>query len=102
MTIRTETRLFFGRNIPTGGAVSDSQLSEFLTRAVTPVFPGFTLAHASGYWNGEPEGTAILSVLHDGREETFRALDRIALAYRAAFSQESVLVASADVVGTFR
>lgn len=98
--MRTETRLFLGRTAADGSRyVTDSELDDFLRRAVAPVFSGFTVTYASGYWEGTAEGTAILSIVHDGRSDTFRAIDRIALAYRAAFGQECVLVVSAVVRG---
>jgi starvation-inducible outer membrane lipoprotein len=35
----TQVDLYFGRNIPTGGEVSDAQWRQFLDEVVTPRFP---------------------------------------------------------------
>src|SRR5690242_10421816 len=50
--IRTE--LYFGRNIPTGGTVSESDWQKFVDEVVTPRFPdGLTVLDADGQWRGK-------------------------------------------------
>jgi len=91
---QTKTTLYLGRNIDstaTGqGFVSDRELAEFLKVVVTPEFPGFTVQHAQGYWQGEPEPVAIITVLYGGAESARAKLHQIAQAYRIQFHQEAV------------
>ena len=50
--IRTE--LYFGRNIPSGGTVSDADWQKFVDEVVTPRFPdGLTVLDADGQWRGK-------------------------------------------------
>lgn len=47
------TELYFGRNIPTGGIVSESDWQKFVDEAVTPRFPGgMTVLDADGHGVG--------------------------------------------------
>ena len=64
--------LYFGRNRPDGGTVSDSEWQAFLDEVVTPRFPaGLTVVEAMGQWKGqsgqvERERAEVLTVLHAG------------------------------------
>src|SRR3954470_12851916 len=63
-------RLFFGRNIPGGGTVSDSGWTVFLAEVVTPRLPaGFVAARTEGQWRGADGATVreagfVLEVEH--------------------------------------
>src|SRR3954454_16187277 len=62
--------LYFGRNRPGVGTVSDAEWQRFLAEVVTPRFPsGLTVQEASGQWKGasgaiEQERSEILTVYH--------------------------------------
>src|SRR5512134_1895359 len=45
--------VYFGRNRPDGGVVSDAEWQGFLDEVVTPRFPaGLTVVAAAGQWRG--------------------------------------------------
>jgi hypothetical protein len=90
-------RLFFGRDIPDGGTVSDADWASFLEEVVTPRFPqGLTVWRADGQWLDE-EGRAVqepvlvVEVLHPPGAVHDRAVSEIADEYRLRFRQEAVL-----------
>ena len=89
--MRTLYRLHLGRNIGNAGrTVSDADLGAFLRADVSPVFPGFTLTHGLGYWEGAPEPTCVLEVLAD--EEDRPRVESLAALYAARFAQDAVLL----------
>lgn len=89
--------LYFGRNRPDGGTVSDAEWHMFLDSVVTPRFPaGLTVVEASGQWKGqsgqvEREQAEVLTLLHAGDDPARRAVDEIAAEYKRRFHQEAVL-----------
>lgn len=89
--------LYFGRNRPDGGVVSDVEWETFLAEVVTPRFPeGLTVIDANGQWRGgsgqvERERTRVLSLLHAGDAAARLAVAEIAAEYRRRFHQEAVL-----------
>src|SRR5688500_1541434 len=47
-------RLYFGRNIPGGGVVSESDWESFLAEVITPRFPaGLSVFRAQGQWRDQ-------------------------------------------------
>lgn len=95
-------RLFFGRAIPGGGAVSDSEWSAFLEEIVTPAFPGgLTVWRADGQWLDEQgrivrEPVMVVEVIHEADPATEAAIVRVADEYRRRFRQEAVLRVTED------
>ena len=89
--------LYFGRNRPTGGVVTDAAWQSFLDQVVTPRFPtGLTVIAATGQWRGrsgtvEQERAEILTLFHSGDETARRAVAEIAAEYKKRFQQEAVL-----------
>ena len=89
--------VYFGRNRPDGGIVSDDEWQRFLDEVVTPRFPaGLTVLSASGQWRGEKgtverERAQVLTVLHSGDEASRRAVAEVAAEYKQRFAQEAVL-----------
>lgn len=90
-------RMYFGRNIPGGGTVSDSAWKVFLAEVVTPRFPdGFTVLRSEGQWRGadgaiDREEGFVLEVHHRRGlppDSTFAA---IGTEYCRRFRQEAVL-----------
>lgn len=90
-------RLFFGRNIPGGGTVSDSAFAAFLDQVITPRFPrGLTVFHADGQWRGESgsverEQAVVVEVVHPEGPAAEADLREIADEYKRRFRQEAVL-----------
>ncbi|WP_193199563.1 DUF3574 domain-containing protein [Nostoc sp. MG11] len=95
-----QTELFFGRNIPGGGEVSQSQFQAFVDSVITPRFPaGLTTFDGNGQFLNstgttiEEPSKVVTLLLEDGlSNET--AVNEIVAAYRQQFNQESVLVAA--------
>jgi hypothetical protein len=89
--------LYFGRNRPNGGTVSDAEWQSFLYEVVTPRFPaGLTTVEATGQWRGrsgvvERERAGVLTVFHAGDEAARRAVAEVAAEYKRRFQQEAVL-----------
>jgi hypothetical protein len=89
--------LYFGRNRPAGGTVSDAEWQEFLDQVVTPRFPaGLTVVSAAGQWRGqngalEREQAEVLTVFHGGDETARRAIAEVIAEYKRRFQQEAVL-----------
>jgi hypothetical protein len=89
--------LYFGRNRPDGGVVSDAEWQSFLDGVVTARFPaGLTVVDATGQWRGqsgvvERERAQVLTVLHAGDEAARRSIAEIAAEYKQRFKQEALL-----------
>jgi hypothetical protein len=90
-------RLYFGRSMPEGGQVTQTDWDAFLAAVVTPRFPdGLTVWQAEGQWQEEAgqvirEGTFILEVVHPKGKADDDKLEAIIAAYKERFRQESVL-----------
>ena len=102
-------RMFFGRNIPGGGTVSDSAWNAFLAEVVTPRFPaGFTVFRAEGQWRGadgaiEREASVVFEVHHPKGLPPDSVFAAIATEYCRRFRQEAVLhVRAAGVQWLYR
>ena len=89
--------IYFGRNRPDGGVVTDAEWEGFLDSVVTSRFPaGFTVVEAEGHWRGatgvvERERTEVVTLLHPGDEPSRRAVAEVAAEYLRRFRQEAVL-----------
>lgn len=89
--------VYFGRNRPDGGVVSDAEWRGFLDEVVTPRFPaGLTVVAAAGQWRGasgavERERAEVLTVLHAGDGTSRAAVAEVVAEYKRRFRQEAVL-----------
>lgn len=89
--------VYFGRNRPGGGTVSDADWRRFLDEVVTPRFPhGLTVVDATGQWRGqsgvvEQERSEIVTVFHSGDATSRRAIADFVGEYKRQFQQEAVL-----------
>jgi hypothetical protein len=89
--------IYFGRNRPDGGIVSDADWQMFLNEVVTPRFPaGLTVVHAVGQWKGESgvveqERSEMVTLMHDGGADARTAVADLAAEYKRRFRQEAVL-----------
>jgi acetylornithine deacetylase/succinyl-diaminopimelate desuccinylase-like protein len=90
-------RLFFGRDIPDGGSVSEADWTAFLAEVVTPRFPdGLTVLRGEGQWLGAngavvSEPSFVVEVNHPPSAAVDTALDEIAAEYKRRFRQEAVM-----------
>ena len=90
-------RLYFGRNIPGGGTVSESDWERFLADVVTPRFPaGLSVWRAQGQWRDkqgviEKEDSFILDLLHPDDAQSEKSVEEIMTDYKTRFRQEAVL-----------
>lgn len=98
---QTKTTLYLGRNKPDGNIVTTDQLTAFLRETVSPRFPGFTVQHAQGYWEGESERTAVLTIIHK-QSDGIAYVDEIAREYCRAFDQSAVLQETSSVHVVFQ
>jgi hypothetical protein len=98
-------KLYFGRDIPGGGFVDESQWAGFAAHVLTPAMPeGFTEYAAMGQWRDPRDGRIV-------RERSFvvesvgagvpAKLDSIVQAYRTAFKQEAVGMVTQSVCAVF-
>lgn len=96
-TVMVRDVIYFGRNRPDGGTVSDAEWETYLDAVVTPRFPaGFTVAEAQGHWRGERgvverERTMVLTLLHSGDGRSREAVQALTSEYIRRFHQEAVL-----------
>ena len=90
-------RLYFGRNIPGGGTVSESDWERFLADVVTPRFPaGLSVWRTQGQWRDkagviEKEDGFILDLLHPDDTQSEKSVEEIMTDYKTRFKQEAVL-----------
>ena len=89
-------RLSFGRDIPTGGTVSDSAWRVFLDQVVTPRFPGgFSVLRTEGQWRYadgriQREDGFVLELFHAPGTPPDSTFEAIAREYIRRFNQEAV------------
>jgi hypothetical protein len=89
-------RLSFGRDIPTGGTVTDSAWLVFLDEVVTPRFPdGFGVLRSEGQWRYadgriQREAGFVLELYHSPGMPPDSTFEAIAREYMRRFNQEAV------------
>jgi len=89
--------VYFGRNRPDGGTVTDAEWRRFLDEVFTPRFPaGLTVVDATGQWQGqsgvvEQERSQVVTLFHDGGDASRRAVGEVIAEYKGRFRQEAVL-----------
>jgi Protein of unknown function (DUF3574) len=96
--------LFFGRNIPGGGEVSEEQFQGFINDTITPRFPdGLTVFDANGQFR-DSKGTIIrertknVSLLLEDTPKNETSVNEVVRRYVQQFNQESVLQAANEKV----
>jgi hypothetical protein len=97
-TNAVDDRLYCGREMPTGGEVSDEELQTFLRDVVTPRFPeGLTIFAANGQWRSERtnevgrERVMVIEIVHPLTAASDRLMREVADEYRRRFHQRAVL-----------
>jgi hypothetical protein len=103
-----ELQMFFGRDIPGGGRVSDADWVDFAATVITPAFPdGFSVTDAKGQWRDSAnrkvvrEPSEIVLIVAPQSASLAPKIGRIADAYRARFRQQSVGVVTRQVCAAF-
>jgi len=103
-----EVELFFGRDIPGGGRVSDADWADFAATVITPAFPdGFSASDANGQWRDTEsrkivrEPSEIVTIVAPQSPVLASKLAKIARAYRTRFHQQSVGIVTRQVCAAF-
>jgi hypothetical protein len=92
------TDLYFGRDIPDGGMVTDQQWKSFSDSVISAYFPeGYTEWDANGRWKDTQtrqtitEPTKVVTFFGKMSKQRSAALDSIAQRYLRRYRQQSVL-----------
>ena len=96
--IMQRLELIMGRNIPDNGKVTDRMMNDFIKEYIIPFFDYGTFIDGEGLWKGELEQTKIFYLeLADDEVDSYREMfTQIAIKYKQAFNQESVLISQLD------
>jgi hypothetical protein len=93
-----KTELYFGRNIPGGGQVSDSDWKNFSDTAIASRFSeGYTELAAQGRWMDKAtrktitENTTVVILMGKNSKLRCRQIDSIAQLYSRRFNQDAVM-----------
>ena len=92
MTITKTYQLFMGRDIPSGGVVTDRDWNAFMHEVLDEYFDGYTVSDVDGVWKGTHESTKCVSICTH-KVEYVRA---VAQAYKDLFAQDSVALQVLD------
>ena len=97
-SIMQRLELIMGRNIPDNGKVTDRMMNDFIKEYIIPFFDYGTFIDGEGLWKGELEHTKIFYLeLPDSEVDGIREMfQQIAIKYKQAFNQDSVLISQVD------
>ena len=97
-SIMQRLELIMGRNIPDNGKVTDRMMNDFIKEYIIPFFEYGTFIDGEGLWKGELEQTKIFYLeLADDEVDSYREMfTQIAIKYKQAFNQDSVLISQLD------
>jgi len=101
------TEIYFGRNIPAGGEISEQQFTEFLSNEVTPAFPaGMTVYDAYGQMQHSDreivkQKTKVVVLVHKNSKADDDAINKIITAYRSKFRNPQVMLLTKQVKPVF-
>ena len=97
-SIMQRLELIMGRNIPDNGKVTDRMMNDFIKEYIIPFFEYGTFIDGEGLWKGELEQTKIFYLeLPDSEVDGIREMfQEIAIKYKQAFNQDSVLISQLD------
>ena len=80
--------MFMGRDIPSGGYVSNQEWDEFCKACIDTRFDGSTIQDVQGCWKGKHEDTKLVSVT----TEYDSLIKEVATLFRDTFKQDSVAI----------
>ena len=78
--------LTYGRNIPSGGYVSDLDWQMYCDEVLDSHFDGYMVTDANGCWKSAHELTKQVSIETDDRQ----AIDDVVQLYKEMFDQDAV------------
>ena len=97
--------LYFGRSIDGGRPVSDREWAQFVSRELTPRFPGLTMLDGRGAWrrgvHEMREQTKIVVIVLPESPANRGQIAAAADAYKEAFQQSSVGIVTQPVCAAF-
>jgi hypothetical protein len=97
--------LYFGQHIADGRTVRDRDWAQFLTRELTPRFPGLTVVDARGVWrqgvHQMREHTKLVIVVLPDRTAERSRVTEVVDAYKQQFHQTSVGIVAQPVCAAF-
>jgi hypothetical protein len=101
-------QLFFGRDIPGRGPLTDAEWDDFVAHVVSAQFPdGFTVLDGSGQWLDQATGRVIheqskvLLLIADPDSDLKTRIGTVTSAYRQQFHQNSVGVLTNEACAAF-
>jgi hypothetical protein len=104
----TIAQIFFGRDIPGRGMLTEAEWDDFAARTVTAQFPeGFTVIDGQGQWYDQGSGklvheqSKILIVAADPDSDLRTRLGSVITIYRTQFKQRSVGVITSEACAAF-
>jgi hypothetical protein len=104
----TIIQLFFGRDIPGRGPLTEAEWSDFAAKVITEQFPdGFTVLDGEGQWFDQSTGrlvhepSKILLAAADPDSDLAARIGAVTNAYRAQFNQKSVGLITANACAAF-
>ena len=98
-----QTMIYFGRDIPGGGVVSDEQFNNFLQDVVTKEFPmGLTAFNAYGQMKKEDgtiekQKTEVVLLVHEKTGANSEAVKRVIENYRSSFGTPQVMHSTSTI-----
>ena len=77
-----------GRDIPSGGYVSNQEWDAFCKSCLDTRFDGYTIQDVQGCWKGKHEDTKLVSIT----TEYDNLIKEVATLFRDTFKQDSVAI----------
>jgi hypothetical protein len=94
----TLVRIYCGRNIPgTNKTLTKAEFEFFVNDVIVPLYQGFTIIEATGFWNGKAEKTFIIEIFTNNELETDCKVSQIAETYVSRYHQEAVAVTKQEI-----
>lgn len=90
-------RMFFGLSIPDGGGVSLKEWEAFVDKKIATTFAGFNIVDSTGYYQGEPERSKVVTLIVEGDDDIQKA-KALAADYARQFHQDSVMIVKVPVL----
>jgi len=81
-------QMFMGRDIPTGGYVSNQEWDAFCKSCLDTRFDGYTISDVQGRWKGKNEDTKCVTISTEYKD----LIDQVATLFRDTFKQDSVAI----------
>jgi len=102
-----KTEIYCGREIPSGGEVSESEFADFLDEVVTAEFPlGLTVFDAYGQMEDSSgsivkQQTKVILLVHEDNEANATKIQTVIDAYRSRFGNPQVMKISSPTEPEF-